>query len=90
MTDFFNISNIAFSLGGTAVSYLELLSVVAGLTCVVMAGRNSKYNFWVGYLYNILLFLLFLQNHLYSAMLLQPISFDQRIRSLPLDSSTKR
>jgi nicotinamide mononucleotide transporter len=40
-----------------------------------MAGRNNKYNFWVGYLYNILLFLLFLNQHLYSAMLLQPIAF---------------
>ncbi len=40
-----------------------------------MAGRNCKYNFWVGYLYNILLFVLFWQRHLYSAMLLQPIAF---------------
>ena len=62
-------------MGGTGVSWLELVSVIAGLTCVVMAGRNSKYNFWVGYLYNILLFMLFWQRHLYSAMLLQPIAF---------------
>lgn len=51
---FFDIENIAFTLGGTGVSFLELIGVIAGLTCVVMAGRNSKYNFWVGYLYNIL------------------------------------
>ena len=72
---FFDIENIAFTLGGTGVSFLELIGVIAGLTCVVMAGRNSKYNFWVGYMYNILLFTLFWQRHLYSAMLLQPIAF---------------
>lgn len=71
----FDIENIAFTLGGAGVSWLELLSVAAGLTCVVLAGRNNKSNFWVGYLYNILLFILFLQKHLYSAMLLQPIAF---------------
>lgn len=73
--NFFDIENIAFQMGGTGVSWLELLGVIAGLTCVVMAGRNCKYNFWVGYLYNILLFVLFWQRHLYSAMLLQPIAF---------------
>ena len=46
---FFDIENIAFTLGGTGVSFLELIGVIAGLTCVVMAGRNSKYNFWVGF-----------------------------------------
>lgn len=66
---------ILFTIAGTGVSLLEFISVVTGLTCVVMAGRNNKYNFWVGYIYNILLFLLFLNQHLYSAMLLQPIAF---------------
>ena len=71
----FDIDNIAFTLGGAGVSWLELISVAAGLGCVVLAGRNSKFNFWVGYLYNILLFVMFWQRHLYSAMLLQPIAF---------------
>jgi len=71
----FDINNILFTIGGTGVSLLELISVVAGLTCVVLAGRNNKYNFWVGYIYNILLFIMFWQRHLYSAMLLQPIAF---------------
>lgn len=66
---------ILFTIAGTGVSLLEFISVVTGLTCVVMAGRNNKYNFWVGYVYNILLFLLFLNQHLYSAMILQPIAF---------------
>ena len=73
--DIFSTDFILFTIAGTGVSLLELISVVTGLTCVVMAGRNNKYNFWVGYLYNILLFLLFLQQHLYSAMLLQPLAF---------------
>lgn len=72
---FFSIDNIAFTLGGAPVSWLELLGVIAGLTCVVMAGRNNKHNFWVGYIYNILLFILFWQKHLYSACLLQPVAF---------------
>lgn len=71
----FDINNIAFTLGGSGVSWLELAGVVTGLTCVILAGRNSKYNFWAGYLYNFLLFCLFWQRHLYSAMLLQPIAF---------------
>ena len=39
---FFDIENIAFTLGGTGVSFLELLGVIAGLTCVVMAGRSGS------------------------------------------------
>ncbi|MBR5055833.1 MAG: nicotinamide mononucleotide transporter, partial [Bacteroidales bacterium] len=61
MMNIFDINNIAFTMGGAGVSWLELVSVIAGLTCEVLAGRNSKYNVWVGSLYNILLFLLFWQ-----------------------------
>ena len=71
----FDIDNVALTVGGAPVSSLELLGVAAGLTCVVMAGRNNKHNFWVGYIYNILLFALFWQKHLYSACMLQPIAF---------------
>lgn len=70
----FSINNILFTVGGNGVSLLELLCVITGLSCVVLAGRNSKYNFWFGYVYNILLFIMFLQKNLYSAMLLQPLS----------------
>ena len=34
------------------MSWIEIISAVLGLTCVFLAGRNSKYNFWVGYVYN--------------------------------------
>lgn len=71
----FSIDNILFVLGGQGVSLLELLAVMAGLTCVFLATRGRVLNFWVGYLYNILLFFMFLQKHLYSSMLVQPISF---------------
>lgn len=71
----FSIENIFFSIAGQGVSYLEFLGVIAGLGCVFLATRGRVLNFWVGYLYNILLFCMFLQKHLYSSMLLQPISF---------------
>ena len=41
------------------MNWIDLVSSILGLTCVVLAGRNSKYNFWVGYLYTAALFLLF-------------------------------
>lgn len=53
---------------------LDLISSVLGLTCVFLAGRNSKYNFWVGYLYTIALFFLFYSRNLYANLLLQPVS----------------
>lgn len=56
------------------MSWVEIISAVLGLSCVFLAGRNSKYNFYVGYVYNAFLFALFLHQHLYSAMILQPIS----------------
>ncbi len=60
--------------GDRPVLLIDLLSSIAGLTCVILAGRNSKYNFWVGYLYTALLFILFSSKNLYASMILQPIS----------------
>ena len=57
------------------MNWIEIISAVLGLSCVFLAGRGSKYNFWVGYVYNIFLFILFWHQHLYSAMILQPVSF---------------
>ena len=53
---------------------LDIISAVLGLVCVFLAGRNSKYNFWVGYLYTAALFLLFWNKNLYASLLLQPVS----------------
>ena len=63
-----------FTLGGAPVLLIDLISSVLGLTCVFLAGRNSKYNFWVGYLYTAALFLLFWNKNLYASLFLQPIS----------------
>ena len=57
------------------MTWVEIISAVLGLSCVFLAGRNSKYNFWVGYAYNVFLFVLFWRQHLYSAMLIQPVAF---------------
>lgn len=56
------------------MNWLDLVSSILGLTCVVLAGRNSKYNFLVGYLYTAALFLLFWQKNLLASLMLQPIS----------------
>ena len=63
-----------FSLGGAPVLLIDVITSVLGLTCVFLAGRNSKYNFWVGYLYTAALFVMFWNKNLYASLLLQPIS----------------
>lgn len=73
--EIFSVNNILFSFGENHISFLEFAAVIVGLSCVFLAGRNNKYTFWLGYIYNFLLFFLFLQKNLYSAMLLQPIAF---------------
>ena len=65
---------VIFELAGKPVLLIDLVSSVLGLTCVFLAGRNSKYNFWVGYLYTTALFLLFWNKNLYASLLLQPVS----------------
>ena len=55
-------------------NWIDLVSSLLGLACVFLAGRGSKYNFWVGYLYTAALFVLFWQKHLVASLLLQPIS----------------
>lgn len=57
------------------MSFIEIISALLGLSCVFLAGRNSKYNFYIGYVYNIFLFTLFWKQHLYAAMLIQPVAF---------------
>ena len=68
------IDTVIFELGGRPVLLIDLISSILGLTCVFLAGRNSKYNFWVGYLYTAALFFLFWNKNLYASLLLQPIS----------------
>ena len=68
------IYTVLFELGGRPVLLIDLLSAAVGLTVVFLAGRNNKYNFYVGYLYTALLFIMFWQKHLYANLILQPIS----------------
>jgi nicotinamide mononucleotide transporter len=72
--EFFDIENILFTIGKQQVSVLEFFTTISGLTCVFLASRGKSINFWIGYFYTILLFFLFMQKHLYSSMLLQPVS----------------
>jgi nicotinamide mononucleotide transporter len=72
--DFLNTDNILFTIGSQQVSWLEFFSTISGLACVFFASRGRSINFWIGYFYTVLLFFLFMQKHLYSSMLLQPIS----------------
>lgn len=68
------INYTVFSLGGAPVLLIDLVTSALGLTCVFLAGRGSKYNFWVGYFYTAALFLMFWNKHLYASLLLQPVS----------------
>ncbi|MBO6095721.1 MAG: nicotinamide mononucleotide transporter [Bacteroidales bacterium] len=68
------IDTVIFELAGRPVLLIDLISSLLGLTCVFLAGRNSKYNFWVGYLYTAALFFLFWNKNLYASLLLQPVS----------------
>ena len=64
-----------FTIGGdTPVILIDLVTSLVGLTCVFLAGRNNKFNFWIGYLYTFLLFLMFWNKNLYASIILQPIS----------------
>ena len=68
------IDTVIFELAGRPVLLIDLVSSLLGLACVILAGRNSKYNFWVGYLYTAALFFLFWNKNLYANLLLQPVS----------------
>ncbi len=57
------------------MNWWEIISAVLGLSCVFLAGRGKKANFYVGYIYNVFLFVLFWKQNLYSAMILQPVAF---------------
>ena len=68
------INYTLFYLGDAPVLLIDIITSVLGVSCVFLAGRNSKYNFWVGYLYTFALFLMFFNKNLYASLLLQPVS----------------
>ncbi len=65
---------VLFQIAGVGVTLIDLVCSVLGLTCVFLAGRGSKANFWVGYLYTIALFALFWHKNLLAMLMLQPVS----------------
>lgn len=81
-TQFFDIDNVLFMIDGRAISCLEMLSIVFGLVAVFMASLGRSINYWFTYIYTILLFLLLLQKHLYTSMLLQPFCLAVNIYGL--------
>lgn len=69
------INYTLFTLAGDhPVLLIDMITSVLGLTCVFLAGRNSKYNFWVGYFYMAALSLMFWNKNLYACLMLQPIA----------------
>ena len=82
MKEFFNLLNIFFVIGGQGISYLEFCAVIFGLTSVFLASLARAVNYWIGFVYTALLFLMFLQKNLYTNMLLQPISLGINIYGL--------
>ncbi len=74
MGAFFDLHNIFFTINGQCVSYLEFCAVIFGLTSVFLASLAKALNYWIGFVYSALLFLMFFQKNLYTNMLLQPVS----------------
>lgn len=54
--------------------WIDLVSTILGLTCVFLAGRGKVANFWVGYVYSVFLFLLFMSKGLYASMAIQTVA----------------
>jgi nicotinamide mononucleotide transporter len=69
--EFFSIDNIAFTLWGTPVSYLELVGSIAGGLAVWLSAKASLWSWPIGILNVILFFFLFFQSRLYPDMFLQ-------------------
>ncbi len=73
MDGIFSIERIFFTIGGQGISYLECCAVLFGLTSVLLASFAKVINFYLSFVYSGLLFMMFLQKHLYTNMLLQPV-----------------
>lgn len=69
----FDIHNIAFTAWGYDICWLELIGFFTGSIAIYLAGRSNVLTFWIGLLNCAVFFALFLQQHLYSMMLLQVV-----------------
>jgi nicotinamide mononucleotide transporter len=71
MNSIFSIENIAFSVFGSPVSWIELCGSVFGLVSVILAARANVWTWYTGLVSQIAYFAVFYQIQLYSDMLLQ-------------------
>lgn len=77
--NFFDITNIAFTIAGTPVSWLELIGSIAGGIAVWLSARTNLWSWPVGILNVVLFFFLFYQSQLYPDMFLQVFYFATNI-----------
>ena len=61
MLSFFDINNIAFTILGYQISWLELAGTIFNLVCVILAARRKISNWWVGLVGVVLFMILFYQ-----------------------------
>lgn len=54
--------------------WVDLVTAFLGLSCVFLAGRGKVANFWVGYVYTVFLFVLFMSKGLYASMAIQTVA----------------
>lgn len=73
--DVLSIENIAFTILGYELSWIELIGTIAGLLCVWLASRNNILNWPLGLINVSLFFYLFFQIHMYADMGLQVYFF---------------
>jgi nicotinamide mononucleotide transporter len=69
--NFFDVTNIAISVLGYPISYIELIGTVFGLISVYYASKANVLTWPTGIINEIALFVLFFQIQLYADMLLQ-------------------
>jgi nicotinamide mononucleotide transporter len=72
---FFDIGNVAFSVLGYPVSYVELIGTLFGLISVLYASRTNILTWPTGIINEVFLFILFFQVQLYADMFLQVYFF---------------
>ncbi|HMJ70624.1 MAG TPA: nicotinamide riboside transporter PnuC [Cyclobacteriaceae bacterium] len=69
--EFFDVDNIAFTIFGANVSWLEFIGVIAGGVAVWLSARTSIWSWPIGIINVTLFFFLFYQSQLYPDMFLQ-------------------
>ncbi len=79
MTHFLDIANVAFSVLGYPISYVELIGTASGLASVYFASKANILTWPTGVVNAVFLFILFFQVQLYPDMFLQVYFFTVNI-----------